>query len=89
MPGYDPDFLAVQVHEFDVSDHRELLVPGNNVLAVHGLNNIRKSQDFFLAPELVGTETLPDPGAQNPSYLTITAVEESAHIGVRRGNVLA
>lgn len=45
------DYVALKLHEFDLSTHLGLLAEGNNVLAVHGLNNIRESHDFFLAPD--------------------------------------
>ncbi len=42
--------------EFDISNFASLLVPGENVLAVVGLNLSPESTDVTLAPSLVGTK---------------------------------
>lgn len=39
---------------FDISAFLELLQPGENLLAIHGLNNSVSSSDFFVLPEIVG-----------------------------------
>lgn len=38
--------------EIDLSPYLGAIVPGNNVLAVHGLNSARDDEDFLIAPEL-------------------------------------
>ncbi len=50
------DSEAVEFHTFDISDHLGLLVPGNNVLAVHALNRGASSSDFLIWPTLEGLE---------------------------------
>lgn len=39
----------------DLSEHIDLLVEGENVLAIHGMNVAIDDNDFLLRPELVGT----------------------------------
>lgn len=62
--------------EFDVSQGLEALVPGENVLAIHGLNSDASDSDFLILPELTATTStllavapryfaLPTPGAAN------------------------
>jgi hypothetical protein len=67
--------VAVASEPIDISTFRNLLVPGRNVLAVHGLNVSANDDDFLLLPELRGVsapvETPPGffgratPGAPN------------------------
>ena len=47
------DSAAVEFVDFDVSDFRAFLVPGDNVLAIHGLNRQKGSSDLLFVPELV------------------------------------
>ncbi|HVR73571.1 MAG TPA: lamin tail domain-containing protein, partial [Planctomycetota bacterium] len=47
---------------FALDDVRGILVPGQNVLAIHGLNSTRDSSDFSLIPELVRFEADSVPG---------------------------
>jgi len=44
--------------EFDLGAHRGLIVPGRNVLAIHGLNTSVTNSDVFLLPELVATDLI-------------------------------
>ncbi|MCP5527325.1 MAG: lamin tail domain-containing protein [Verrucomicrobiales bacterium] len=71
-----PDAEALIPETFDLSAHRERLVPGANWLALHGLNVSPGSSDFLLVPELSATRiaatdttwryfTEPTPGAPN------------------------
>ena len=48
----NPDAQAQQATSFDVSQHTHLLVEGENILAVHGLNFTVNSSDFLILPEL-------------------------------------
>ncbi|MBI4606782.1 MAG: CotH kinase family protein [Planctomycetes bacterium] len=50
--GDRPDPSAVVFEEVDVSSFAGLLREGQNVLAVHGLNNGAGSSDFLVVPEL-------------------------------------
>ena len=51
------DQSAVQFQNIDISEHRAALRKGNNLLAIHALNDGVSSSDFLLAPELVTTQT--------------------------------
>ena len=50
--GSHPDSRAVVPEVFDLSEHRNLLVSGRNVLALHGLNVRTTSNDFLIRPTL-------------------------------------
>ena len=66
---------AVKFVDFDISEHRDKLVDGDNVLAFHGLNHIPQDQgDLLLAAQLkavvpsltqAGYMPEPTPGAAN------------------------
>ncbi len=58
----------------DISTHKNVLVAGDNLLAIHGLNLAANDTDFLLAPQLiaktlsteeVGYFTVPTPGVTN------------------------
>jgi hypothetical protein len=60
--------------DFDVTAFAHLLRPGENVLAIHGLNDSSASPDFLVLPQLLGNRvtfgprqymTAPSPGAVN------------------------
>jgi len=51
------DLDAVESREFDLSDSRDALRTGGNVLAIHGLNVTLSSSDLLVLPRLVATET--------------------------------
>jgi len=77
------DDYAVVFDDFDVTEHRARLVPGANVLAIHGLNAGLSSSDLLALPELVavsfepmdvsdvveGYLLQPTPGAPNQTAL--------------------
>ncbi len=50
---------AIEPVDFDLSAFRDLLQPGQNLLAIHGLNRISSSSDFLIVPELIA-ETFPE-----------------------------
>jgi hypothetical protein len=63
---------VLTVQDFDISEWRALLLPGANVLAIHGLNDAADSPIFFMAPELVAARSqrgrfhdAPSPGRLN------------------------
>jgi hypothetical protein len=69
-----PDSEAIVYEEIDISGHRDVLHPGPNLLAIHGLNLSAGDDDFLILPELAGTSFLqkrrayfrePTPGAPN------------------------
>ncbi len=64
----------IPVTQIDVIEFRDALSPGQNVLAVHGLNVAADDRDFFFDAQLFGTQfvagkeqvfTSPTPGAAN------------------------
>jgi hypothetical protein len=48
-----PNAQAIVVEEIGISEHLGLLLTGNNVLAIHGLNDSTNSTGFLIQPELV------------------------------------
>jgi hypothetical protein len=71
-----PNALGLAVEEINVSDHLGALQPGNNVLAIQGLNQSAADSDFLIVPELVEYRTTittnlyfstPTPGGLNNS----------------------
>jgi len=59
--GGHSDSAAQVFEDFDVTSHLDLLVEGENVLAIHGLNDGASSSDLVMLPELAGVKHLPDP----------------------------
>jgi hypothetical protein len=49
----NPDSAATQFREFDLSAYISVLRPGENILAIQGLNNSLSSSDFLIDSELV------------------------------------
>lgn len=74
---------AIHFEDFDVTAHKDFLIKGINVLAVHGLNVTLGSSDLLILPELVATQVerfdlseitegyllQPTPGASNQAVL--------------------
>jgi len=54
-----PDQIAVDFEEFDITMYRDWLVTGDNLLAIHGLNDGATSSDLLLTPELVAVSFEP------------------------------
>ena len=52
-PQQNSDGAAVQFQRFDISDHLDALQEGDNILALHGLNERPTSSDFLLSAELL------------------------------------
>ena len=50
-----PNLLAQEFEEINLSASLEHLVSGNNILAIHGLNQSRTDSDFLIVPELIET----------------------------------
>ncbi|MHC4749321.1 MAG: chitobiase/beta-hexosaminidase C-terminal domain-containing protein [Planctomycetota bacterium] len=48
-----PNELAAEFVHFDISDHLKNLREGNNVLAIHGLNDNKAEGEFLILPELL------------------------------------
>ncbi|MCA9197308.1 MAG: lamin tail domain-containing protein, partial [Planctomycetales bacterium] len=62
------DSQAVQLEAFDISDSRDALVAGTNVLAIHALNRTADNADFLWSAELIGTRAAND--VDSYGYLT-------------------
>ena len=43
---------------FDISEFRDVLVPGRNVLSIHGLNRRLTDSDFWVSPSIVSEQPL-------------------------------
>ena len=54
--GLNEDVNAVNFEDFDISDHIDALQPGDNILAIQGLNYGTTSSDFLISVELVGNQ---------------------------------
>lgn len=67
--GDHPDGEALQFVPFPIEEHLDALRPGDNLLALHGLNNGLGSSDFLLHPRLeagraAGGDALPLPAGR-------------------------
>jgi len=50
------DSLAVNPQDFDITDRRDALVKGRNMLAIHALNAGLTSSDLLVLPELIAVD---------------------------------
>lgn len=50
-----PDADGAQFQDFNLDDVKDILVTGNNVLAIHGLNSSASDPDFLAVAELIAT----------------------------------
>ena len=71
--GDHADGDALQFVSFPVSDHLGDLVPGTNVLAIHGLNGDLQSSDFLIVPELQAGQSTVASGLDLNESTLITA----------------
>ena len=70
---------------FNISEHLDLIVEGNNLLAIHGLNRNTSSSDFLIMAELVATDQ-PASGNISPgaiAYSGTFTIDKSEHIKAR------
>ncbi|MEX0642735.1 MAG: lamin tail domain-containing protein [Pirellulales bacterium] len=60
--------------EFDITAFRNKLVTGTNILAIHGMNQVNTSSDFFIMPEIRinGTADTIIPGGIAPTAVQYT-----------------
>jgi hypothetical protein len=100
--GDHSDNLSENHVEFDITAYRNALISGQNILAVHALNNRLDSSDMLIVPELncyvesddasVTTEYLeePTPGTENSAktLLFSAPVQISEHGSLRTAPVL-
>jgi len=85
--GSHSDMAAIRFEEFDVSLLAGLLQPGENVLAIHGLNTSLTSSDMLISVELIaGQGTSPSGNGLSPTALEYTGsfpLAESTQIKAR------
>jgi hypothetical protein len=72
-----PNYQALVFEEINLSDHLNAVPPGQNILAIQGLNRSAADTDFLIVPELVEYKSsntasnsyfsVPTPGALNSS----------------------
>ena len=55
------DSAAVNFEYIDISSYLDFLVSGDNILAIHGLNQSTTSTDFLISAELVADKTTSSP----------------------------
>jgi hypothetical protein len=84
--GNREDSLAQVFEDFDITDHIGALHNGDNILAIHGLNQSISSSDLLILPELVavGIETIDVPSRGEGYLLEPTPGRENSGI---RGNI--
>ena len=86
----DRDAVVFEDIQIDVAQFKNLLNPGDNLLAIHALNNDPRSSDFVIVPKLTARElgdlqlqdrqyfTAPSPGEPN-GFGTTTALVDVSH----------
>jgi hypothetical protein len=80
------DTEAVNFMEYDVSQYRNLLKPGRNILAIQGLNTPLNSTDFLISAELVsgtGSTTETSVSTNTLEYKGPFSIPETTHIKAR------
>jgi hypothetical protein len=84
--GNRDDSLAQVFEDFDITNHIGTLHTGNNILAIHGLNQSISSSDLLVLPELaaVGIETIDVPSRSEGYLFEPTPGRENSGI---RGNI--
>ena len=65
------DSAAVNFEDINISLHLDVLHPGDNILAIHGLNQSTTSSDFLISPELVITQS----NSTSPNSISATAIQ--------------
>ncbi len=83
-----PDTDAIVEQTFNITSIRNVLRPGRNMLAIHGLNNLPDSSDFLLAPRIEMVEEISqgEPSRRAKVYREDIALEESTTIKARVRN---
>ena len=76
------DSDADDFEDFDASRAIDQLVPGTNILAIHGLNNGNSSSDFLIQPRLIA---YPENSSNRAPELTLNA----SSLNVARGTEVA
>ncbi len=71
--GRTSDSAAMLFESYDLNSHINLLQPGSNILAIHGLNYQLTSSDFLASVELVAGYSASGGGDISPSAVEYTA----------------
>lgn len=82
--GQRDDNVCVNVRSIDISSHIGHLVPGDNVLSIHGMNVSADSPDFLITAELAATRS--NAGSVAPTAIEYTgglSLLESTEIKAR------
>ncbi len=78
----NPDAAAVVPTTIDISSYLSLLVPGANLLALHGLNGTLDSSDFLISVELAATKGTP--GSVPPAGIAASALRYAGPIALSK-----
>jgi len=84
--GQHSDNAAVSLLSFDISSQINLLQPGNNILAIHGLNVGLSSSDFLISVKLIAEENTLPSGGISPSAIAYSksfTLNSSNHVKAR------
>jgi hypothetical protein len=73
----NPDDSAVAFEPFDVTAHLDKLRQGQNVLAVHAMNQSSTSSDFLISVELVSAK---NPAGESPTGVSPSAIRYTGPI---------
>ena len=74
---------AASFFAFDITQHRDLFLPGENVLAFHGLNQSMTDREFLLLPRIVARAELKPEAAVRIAFNEITAADsETFHVEI-------
>jgi hypothetical protein len=82
----NPDAAAVVQATIDISASVGLLVPGANLLAIHGLNGTIDSSDFLISVELSATKGTP--GSAAPAGVAASATRYAGPIVLSKSTVV-
>ena len=76
--GIPPNTDSLARQSIDLTDHLDLLVAGENVLAIHGLNLSADDEDFLVHPQLVAQYvTPPVPSPVNVAINEVSAATDT------------
>ncbi len=78
----NPDAAAVVQTTIDISTYLKLLVPGANLLAIHGLNGTLDSSDMLISVELAAAKGTP--GSVPPIDIAPSAIRYTAPVALSR-----
>jgi hypothetical protein len=81
--GGRSDSQSAAPQEFDLTNFRNLLVSGENVLAIHGLNLAASDGDFLIRPELIAESGHPTQGQTLVTAVVHDALAPVQSVGLR------